>query len=214
MKIFLTLLSLTSLMVSCVSKPPSARVLKLATPVKVEKPETKPIEEAVKTITTTTTKVGNAVTGATNSNEVSKTQIEALEGINKDFADQLTNLEEESQKAFTHLKERYDGVIIRLKEANDNISEKLSEAKDYVVELKKEVHYLSQKVEKQKVEIDKSFAEKEKLRELHADRIKSRESDEVYKSKYESLVKYKWFFWTLLGLAVLYALLRFKFRIL
>ena len=195
---------------NCASRPANSRILELARPDIVLSPSTQDVEEKVTNVSKGVSNTGDKI------NILEKQVIEG-DKINEEFKEAINDLQEDKQSMFDIFRVKYEELSNRSKVTINALKLKLFDAGKLIDNLKIEVVDLEVAVANLKADTARAEVETKKLRKLVDEMIALRVSDEAFKERAESRLKYVWFFWGLVSLVTLggltYILLKFQFGV-
>jgi len=219
MKNLYIILSLMSALIfsNCASRPANSRILELARPDIVLSPSTQDVEEKVTNVSKGVSNTGDKINEANEDINILEKQVIEGDKINEEFKEAINDLQEDKQSMFDILRVKYEELSIRSKVTINALKLKLFDAGKLIDNLKIEVVDLEVAVANLKADTARAEVETKKLRKLVDEMIALRVSDEAFKERAESRLKYVWFFWGLVSLVTLggltYILLKFQFGV-
>ena len=219
MKNLYIILSLMSALIfsNCASRPVNSRILELARPDIVLSPSTQDVEEKVTNVSKGVSNTGDKINEANEDINILEKQVIEGDKINEEFKEAINDLQEDKQSMFDIFRVKYEELSNRSKVTINALKLKLFDAGKLIDNLKIEVVDLEVAVANLKADTARAEVETKKLRKLVDEMIALRVSDEAFKERAESRLKYVWFFWGLVSLVTLggltYILLKFQFGV-
>lgn len=202
---------------NCASRPVNSRILELARPDIVLSPSTQDVEEKVTNVSKGVSNTGDKINEANEDINILEKQVIEGDKINEEFKEAINDLQEDKQSMFDIFRVKYEELSNRSKVTINALKLKLFDAGKLIDNLKIEVVDLEVAVANLKADTARAEVETKKLRKLVDEMIALRVSDEAFKERAESRLKYVWFFWGLVSLVTLggltYILLKFQFGV-
>lgn len=214
------------MLVGCADKvaPASTRLLDMARPKEAAAPSTAKVETRVSEAGKSATRASNEVVNA--KRNVVDLEARLAEGkvINAEFSEAIKELSEEHQARMNVFHKRFAELAARSKETIEKLTSSLDLAtgellivRDQLGEAERELVILKSDNDKLLVELVDYRAKwtilRDAVKENEAARDSANTERDEWMKKAKSREKYVWFFWSLVGLVIVAAVLKFKFRL-